>query len=363
MSKPATASASAVDSPTAESGAHYLRVVRRTLLAGGGLIFSLAVTFFGLLIITFVIGRLMPIDPVLAAVGDRASKATYEQMKEAMGLNLPVWHQFARYAWNVLHGDLGMSLLTARPVMQDLLRVFPATAEMATVAIIIGIALGIPLGVWAAVYRNSALDQTMRVVGLIGYSVPIFWLGIMGLLVFYLQLEWVGGPGRIDVFYEGEVPTVTGFILIDSIIAGDWDVFTNAFSHIILPASLLGYYSLAYISRMTRSLMLEQLNQEYLITARVKGVPERRVIWRHAFGNIQVALITVCALAFANILEGSVLTETVFAWPGIGRYITTALASADMNAVLGGTIVVGTVYVGLNLLTDILYRVVDPRAK
>jgi len=337
--------------------------VRRLLLAGGGLIFSLAVTFFGLLVITFVIGRLMPIDPVLSAVGDRASLQTYNAAKEAMGLNLPVWHQFARYAWNVLHGDLGTSILTARPVMEDLIRVFPATAEMATVAIIIGIALGIPLGVWAAVYRNSVLDQTMRVVGLIGYSVPMFWLGIMGLLVFYLQLEWVGGPGRIDVFFDGEVPTVTGFILIDSIIADDWDVFQNAFSHIILPASLLGYYSLAYISRMTRSLMLEQLNQEYLITARVKGVPERRVIWRHAFGNIQVALITVCALAFANILEGSVLTETVFAWPGIGRYITTALASADMNAVLGGTIVVGTVYVGLNLLTDILYRVVDPRAK
>jgi peptide/nickel transport system permease protein len=234
---------------------------------------------------------------------------------------------------------------------------------MATVAIIIGIALGIPLGVWAAVYRNSILDQVMRVVGLIGYSVPIFWLGIMGLLIFYLQLEWVGGPGRIDVYFDGEVPTVTGFILIDSILADDWDVFQNAFSHIILPASLLGYYSLAYISRMTRSLMLEQLNQEYLVTARVKGVPERRVIWRHAFGNIQVALITVCALAFANVLEGSVLTETVFAWPGIGRYITTALGSADMNAVLGGTIVVGTIYVGLNLLTDVLYRIVDPRAK
>jgi peptide/nickel transport system permease protein len=363
MSKPATASASAVDSPTAESGAPYLRVVRRTLLAGGGLIFSLAVTFFGLLVITFVIGRLMPIDPVLSAVGDRASKATYEQVKEAMGLNLPVWHQFAIYAWNVLHGDFGNSILTAHPVIDDLLRVFPATAEMATVAIIIGITLGIPLGVWAAVYRNSVLDQIMRVVGLIGYSVPIFWLGIMGLLVFYLQLEWVGGPGRIDVFFDGEVPTVTGFILIDSIIAGDWDVFQNAFGHIILPASLLGYYSLAYISRMTRSLMLEQLNQEYLVTARVKGVPERRVIWRHAFGNIQVALITVCALAFANVLEGSVLTETVFAWPGIGRYITTALAAADMNSVLGGTIVVGTIYVGLNLLTDVLYRIVDPRAK
>src|ERR1700674_380039 len=250
MSKPALASASAVSTPSAESGAHYLQVVRRLLLAAGGLFFSLAATFFGLLVITFVIGRLMPVDPVLAAVGDRASQATYNQVKAAMGLDLPIWHQFARYAWNVLHGDFGMSTLTARPVLEDLIRVFPATAEMATVAIIIGIVFGIPLGVWAAVYRNSPLDHAMRVVGLIGYSVPIFWLGVMGLLVFYLQLEWVGGPGRLDVFYDGEVPTVTGFILIDSIIADDWDVFMNAFSHIILPASLLGYYSLAYISRM-----------------------------------------------------------------------------------------------------------------
>jgi peptide/nickel transport system permease protein len=325
--------------------------------------FSLLATFLGLLVITFVIGRLMPIDPVLAAVGDRASQATYNQVKAAMGLDLPIWHQFLIYAWNVLHGDFGMSTLTARPVVEDLIRVFPATAELATLGIIIGTVFGIPLGVWSAVYRNSFLDHIMRVLGLIGYSVPIFWLGIMGLLVFYLQLQWVGGPGRLDVYLDGEVPTVTGMILIDSLLAGDWEVFDNAFSHIILPATLLGYYSLAYICRMTRSLMLEQLNQEYLITARVKGLSERRVIWRHAFGNIMVPLITVVALAFANILEGSVLTETVFAWPGIGRYITTALLSADMNAVLGGTIVVGMIYIGMNLLSDILYRIVDPRAR
>jgi peptide/nickel transport system permease protein len=263
----------------------------------------------------------------------------------------------------VLHGDFGMSILTARPVLEDLIRVFPATAELATVGIIIGVVLGIPLGVWSAVYRNSFLDHVMRVLGLVGYSVPIFWLGIMGLLIFYLELQWIGGPGRLDVYLDGEVPTVTGMILVDSLLAGDWEVFDNAFSHIILPASLLGYYSLAYVCRMTRSLMLEQLNQEYLITARVKGMPERRVVWRHAFGNIQVPLITVVALAFANILEGSVLTETVFAWPGIGRYITTALLAADMNAVLGGTIVVGLVYIGMNLLSDILYRIVDPRAR
>jgi len=346
-----------------ESGASSLHGARRLLIAGGGVAFSLLATFLGLLVITFVIGRLMPIDPVLAVVGDRASQATYNQVKAAMGLDLPIWRQFLIYAWNVLHGDFGMSILTARPVLEDLIRVFPATAELATLGIIIGTVLGIPLGVWSAVYRNSFLDHIMRVLGLIGYSVPIFWLGIMGLLVFYLQLEWVGGPGRLDVYLDGEVPTVTGMILVDSLLAGDWEVFDNAFSHIILPATLLGYYSLAYICRMTRSLMLEQLNQEYLITARVKGLSERRVIWRHAFGNIMVPLITVVALAFANILEGSVLTETVFAWPGIGRYITTALLAADMNAVLGGTIVVGVIYIGMNLLSDILYRIVDPRAR
>jgi peptide/nickel transport system permease protein len=333
------------------------------LAGGGGLLLSLFATFLGLLFVTFVIGRLMPIDPVLAAVGDRASVSTYNQVRAEMGLDLPLWHQFLIYAWKVLHGDFGMSILTARPVLEDLIRVFPATAELATVGIIIGVVLGIPLGVWSAVYRNSFLDHVMRVLGLVGYSVPIFWLGIMGLLIFYLELQWVGGPGRLDVYLDGEVPTVTGMILVDSLLADDWEVFDNAFSHIILPASLLGYYSLAYVCRMTRSLMLEQLNQEYLITARVKGVPERRVVWRHAFGSIQVPLITVVALAFANILEGSVLTETVFAWPGIGRYITTALLAADMNAVLGGTVVVGLVYIGMNLLSDILYRIVDPRAR
>jgi len=337
--------------------------MRRVLAGGGGLLLSLFATFLGLLFVTFVIGRLMPIDPVLAAVGDRASVSTYNQVRAEMGLDLPLWHQFLIYAWKVLHGDFGMSILTARPVLEDLIRVFPATAELATVGIIIGVVLGIPLGVWSAVYRNSFLDHVMRVLGLVGYSVPIFWLGIMGLLIFYLELQWVGGPGRLDVYLDGEVPTVTGMILVDSLLADDWEVFDNAFSHIILPASLLGYYSLAYVCRMTRSLMLEQLNQEYLITARVKGTPERRVVWRHAFGNILVPLITVVALAFANILEGSVLTETVFAWPGIGRYITTALLAADMNAVLGGTIVVGLVYIGMNLLSDILYRIVDPRAR
>jgi peptide/nickel transport system permease protein len=364
MSKPSAASATETDAtlPAAGSASSHQRA-RRLLLAGWETLISVAATFLGLLFITFVIGRLMPADPLLAIVGERASEETYNRVREELGLNLPIWRQFLIYAWDVVRGDFGMSVLTARPVSEDLLRVFPATAELSIVGIFIGVVAGVPLGVWAAVYRNSLLDHVMRVLGLIGYSVPIFWLGIMGLLVFYLELQWVAGPGRLEVYLDGQVPTVTGMILVDSIIAGDWEVFNNALSHIILPASLLGYYSLAYISRMTRSLMLEQLNQDYLLTARIKGMRQSRLIWRHAFGNILVPLITVIALSFAGLLEGSVLTETVFAWPGIGRYITNALLNADMNAVLGGTIVVGTVFVGVNLLSDVLYRIVDPRAR
>ena len=185
----------------------------------------------------------------------------------------------------------------------------------------------------------------------------------MGLLVFYRMLDWTSGPGRLGVGFEDIVDPITGVILLDSALRGEWEVFRNAFSYLILPACVLGYFSLAYISRMTRSFMLEQLRQEYVTTARVKGLSERRVIWRHALGNAMVPLITVIALSYANLLEGSVLTETVFAWPGLGRYITNSLLNADMNAVLGGTIVVGATFIGLNLLSDLLYRLVDPRAR
>lgn len=324
---------------------------------------SIAVTMLGLLFVTFVIGRIMPIDPVLAIVGERASQSTYDAVYEQLGLDKPLVVQFGYYIWDVLHGDFGTSLLNARPVSEDIARVFPATLELATLGVIIGVFLGVPLGVIAAVKRGSWVDQIARVVALVGYSMPIFWLGLMGLLVFYGILGWVGGPGRLDIFYQDIVPTRTGMILVDSAIAGDWNVFRNAFSHIVLPASLLGYYSLAYISRMTRSFMLEQLSSEYVTTARVKGMSEWQVIWGHAFKNIRVQLITVIALSYANLLEGSVLTEIIFSWPGIGSYITTALLSADMNAVLGGTVVVGLIFICLNIFSDLLYKVFDPRAK
>jgi peptide/nickel transport system permease protein len=337
-------------------------ILPRSLIAAIKLVATVAFTFLGLLLVTFLIGRVVPIDPVLAAVGDRASPDVYERVRIELGLHLPLWQQFLTYVGDVLQGDFGRSVLTANPVLVDIRRVFPATLELATLATLIGVAFGVPMGVIAATHQGRLLDHVIRVVGLVGYSVPVFWLGLIGLLVFYAKLDWVAGPGRLDVFYEGLVEPVTGVILIDAAIAGEWDVFWNALHHLILPASILGYFSLAYIARMTRSFMIEQLRQEYITTARVKGLSEMRVVWRHALGNTAVPLITVIALSYAYLLEGSVLTETVFAWPGLGFYITNSLLNADMNAVLGGTIVVGSVFIGLNLLSDLLYRLLDPRA-
>lgn len=336
--------------------AHFLYAVARLLA-------SVTLTFFGLLLVTFLIGRVVPIDPVLAVVGDRAPADVYERVRIELGLHLPLWEQFYIYVSKILHGDFGRSVLTSNPVLTDIKRFFPATLELATVATFIGVITGVPMGVIAAVHRDRWPDHLVRVFGLVGYSMPVFWLGLVALLLFYARLDWTAGPGRLDVGYDDLVDTVTGVILIDALIAREWDVFVNAFRHVILPASVLGYFSLAYISRMTRSFMLEQLRQEYVTTARVKGLSETRVVWRHALGNVWVPLVTVIALSYANLLEGSVLTETVFAWPGLGQYITNSLLNADMNAVLGGTIVVGAVFVGINLLSDLLYRTLDPRAR
>jgi peptide/nickel transport system permease protein len=335
----------------------------RRLKALTTVIVSVAITMLGLLLITFVIGRVMPIDPVLAVVGDRASAAVYNRVYLEMGLDRPLLAQFALYIRDVLTGDFGMSLLTSRPVTDDIIRVFPATLELATIGTIIGVIFGVPMGVMAAVHQGRLPDHLVRLFGLFGYSMPIFWIGLIGLLVFYGILGWVGGPGRLDIFYVDVVPSVSGMILLDSLLAGDMGIFRNAVSHIALPASILGYYSMAYISRMTRSFMLEELGKEYITTARVKGLSERAVVWRHALGNVMIPLITVIVLSYANLLEGSVLTETIFAWPGLGQYITVALLSADMNAVLGGTVVVGLIFVSLNMLSDILYKLVDPRAR
>jgi len=327
-------------------------------------IFSGAVlTLFGLLLATFLITRVVPVDPALAILGDRASPSSYAAVRRQLGLDRPLYVQFARYVGAVARGDFGRSALTKNPVTQDLARFFPATIELAITATLLGVLLGVPAGVFAAARRGRLSDHVLRLLGLFGYSVPVFWLGMMALILFYADLGWVAGPGRIDTMFEDFVPRITGFILIDATLAGDGAAFRSALSHLILPALVLGYFSFAYISRMTRSFMLAELGQEYIVTARAKGLTDRRVLWVHAFRNVRLPLITVIALAFAGLLEGSVLTETVFSWPGIGQYITNSLLSIDMNAVLGGTLLIGAMFVAVNLGADILYRVLDPRAR
>jgi peptide/nickel transport system permease protein len=342
------------------------RLARIATQVGLGLV-TLAITLLGLMLVTFLIGRVVPIDPVLSIVGERATEAQMQAIRDKLGLDLPLWQQFLIYVRDAMTGDLGTSIKTGQSVASEIARTFPATLELATLGTIFGTLVGIPAGVLAATRPGSIADQIVRVVGLMGYSMPVFWLGLIGLLVFYGQLDWVAGPGRLDPTYDMmmqfTLTEYTGMVLVDSALNGAWDVFANAVSHIILPAGLLGYVSMAYISRMTRSFMMNELGQEYITTARVKGMPEWRVIWVHAMKNVMVPLITVIALSYAYLLEGSVLTETIFAWPGLGSYITDALFSADMPAVLGGTVVVGVVFVTLNMVSDIVYRLVDPRAR
>ncbi|WP_404819079.1 ABC transporter permease [Xinfangfangia pollutisoli] len=340
---------------------------RGRLFGLGTSLLSLMLTLLGLLTMTFIIARVVPIDPILSIVGERATPAQIETARQHFGLDRPWYVQYGIYLWDALQGDLGVSIRTREPVLQEVARYFPATLELATLGTLFGVLAGVPAGVLAATRPGSFADQIVRIVGLVGYSMPVFWLGLLGLLVFYGQLDWVAGPGRLDASYqmllEFQMTQYTGIILIDAALNGAWDMFRNAISHIILPSALLGYVSMAYISRMTRSFMMNELGQEYITTARVKGMPEWRVIWVHAMRNVMVPLITVIALSYAYLLEGAVLTETIFAWPGLGRYITDALFANDMPAVLGGTVVVGLAFVTLNMISDILYRLVDPRAR
>ena len=324
---------------------------------------SIPITLFGLVLITFLIGRVVPIDPVLAVVGDRAPQDVYERTKKEMGLDRPLPEQFLRYTTQLATGDLGKSVMTSNRVSTDIARFFPATIELATIALLIAGFIGVPLGVYAAVRQGSWVDQTIRVICLSGHSIPVFVLALVSLLVFYATLGWAPGPGRQDVLFQDMVPQVTGFLLIDAAIERDWDSFRDAAAHLALPAIVLGAFNMAYIARMTRAFMLESLKGEFIITAKAKGLSAASVIWRHAFGNILVRLVTVIALTYAGLLEGAVLTETIFSWPGLGQYLTGSLLNADMNAVLGATLVVGLSYVALNLFADLMYRLLDPRVR
>jgi len=317
---------------------------------------------FGVLVITFVISHVIPADPVLAILGGNAPAERVDALRRQLGLDRPLPQQFVAYLWGAVRGDLGRSLRTGRPVWQDIQQYFPATVELTLSAILVAIVLGIPLGVISATRRNQVQDHTTRVFSIVGVSMPVFWTGLVLLLLLYYRLGWLPGPGRLDLAILPP-PTRTRLLILDSLLAGNWAALGNAVAHLIMPAFVLGYVATATIARVTRSSMLDVLFQDYIRTARSKGLVERVVILRHALRNALIPTVTVIGLVFGGLLEGSVLTETIFAWPGLGRYITTGYISLDYPAVMGGTLYIAVVFSIVNLLVDLTYAFLDPRIR
>lgn len=321
---------------------------------------TLCFTVAGIAVVTFFLSLVVPLDPLAAIAGPQAPEETVERLRRVYGFDQPVYVQFARYVDRLAEGDLGVSFQSGRPVLDDIIKFFPATLELSTLALIIAIVFGLILGVLSAVYRNSLLDHVSRVVSLLGVSMPVFWLGLVLLLVFYFKLGWLPEPGRLDIMLL-EPPRVTGLLLVDSVIAGDWEVFWDALRHAVLPAAVLGLFGLAGIARIARSSMLDVMSQEYIKTARIKGLSEFRVIVFHGLRNALVPTVTMIGLTYGSLLEGAVLTETIFSWPGLGRYLTTAFLTLDLNAIIGGTMLVAIAYSLVNLLVDLLYAYLNPR--
>ena len=321
---------------------------------------TLTITIAGIMVMTFFTSLVVPLDPLASLAGPQAPPETVERLRTLYGFDQPLYVQFGRYVDRLAHGNLGVSFQTSRPVLQDILAYFPATLELATFAILLGISVGIPLGVLSAVYRNRAIDQFCRVLSLVGVSTPVFWLGLVLLLVFYFKLGWLPEPGRLNIMLL-EPSRITGVLLIDSAIARDWEVFADALKHLVLPASVLGLVGVAGISRITRSSMLEVLSQEYVKTARIKGLGEFLVITRHALRNALVPTVTVVGLTYGLLLEGSVLTETIFSWPGLGRYMANAFLTLDLNTIVGGTMFIALTFCLVNLVVDLAYAFLNPK--
>ncbi|WP_338660177.1 ABC transporter permease [Pseudomonas bubulae] len=331
----------------------FLTLLRKRLL-------GLLLVVFGVSLITFTISHLIPGDPARLIAGDRASDALVAGIRHQLGLDLPLYQQYGRYVLDLVQGDLGTSIRTNRPVLEDLQAFFPATLELALVALFLAFLVGVPLGVLSAVYHNRAIDQIARTLAVTGISTPAFWLGLGAIVLFYGHLGWLPGGGRLS---EGLTPpsTITGFYLIDALLAGNFSLFVDALKHLILPAATLGFVTLGVISRQIRSAMLDQLGEDYIRTARAYGLSKWTVILRHALPNALIPSVTVLGLTLGDLLYGAVLTETVFAWPGMGAYVVKSIQSLDFPAVMGFAILVSFIYVLLNMAIDLLYRVIDPR--
>ncbi len=312
----------------------------------------------------FIIANAIPSDPVSANLPEKSQgdPEIVAAFRREWGLDKSLPEQYFTYLGNMLQGNLGRSIKTKRPVIQDIQQFLPATIELATTSIIAGLILGVGMGIVSAVWRGKLIDYLTRIIALIGVSFPVFVLALLALSIFHAQLGWAAGPGRLDVRIT-KPAVVTGLLLVDSIVAGRADILGNAVSHLILPSLVLGVYTSGLISRITRSSMLEVLGAEYVRTARAKGLSERVVIMKHAFSNALIPVVTVIGLSFGNLLSGAVLTETIFSWPGIGRYAFQASTSQDFPAIMGISMLIAFIYVGVNFVVDILYFFLDPRIR
>lgn len=315
----------------------------------------------GVLIIVFIVTRIIPADPVGAILGGNAPPALIDAMRHQLGLDKPILAQLLDYIGGIFRGDFGNSLVSSRPVITDIMEFLPATIELAFCSIIFAVVLGVVLGLLSAVYRNRFIDHFARVFSILGISLPGFWLGLILILIFYYRLGWLPSGGQYDMFL---FPTkATGLILLDALIHGEWNIFFNGLKHLILPTFVLGYSSTASIARIMRASMLDVLHQNYIRTARAKGLPKKKVILRHALKNALIPVITIIGLEFGGLLSGAVLTETIFSWPGLGRYIVNSLLTLDYPAISGSTIFIALIYSVVNLIVDILYAAVDPRMR
>jgi peptide/nickel transport system permease protein len=320
----------------------------------------MVVVLWGVTVAAFAVSHVVPADPAAAALGNNAREKQLQAFRVKNGLDRPVAVQYGVYMSKLVQGDLGTSLHTQSPIAADLRQFFPATLELTLVAVIFAGLIGLPLGMLAALRHNRPADLLARIFALIGGATPVYWLAILALNVFHERLGWLPGPGRLDA-YSLAPPRVTGLVTLDALLAGDPAVFVDALRHLILPGLVLGAFSAALLTRMTRSAMLEVLSQDFIRTARAKGLTGRRVIWRHALRNAALPILTVLGSLFGNLLTGAVLTETIFSWPGIGGYATSSATSLDFPAVMGVTLIAGLAYSLVNLLVDLLYMTVDPR--
>lgn len=319
-------------------------------------------TFIGVTIFVFVLIRLIPGDPIELMAGERGiDPERHARLLKEFGFDKPIWEQYFDYIIGVFQGDLGNSIVTKAPVLDEFVTLFPATIELSLAAILFAIAIGLPAGIIAAVRRGGILDHTVMGVALTGYSMPIFWWGLLLILMFSVTLGWTPVSGRLSIFYF--IEPVTGFMLIDTLLSGEKGAFVSALRHLALPAIALGTIPMAVIARMTRSSMLEVLREDYIRVARAKGLSPMRVIMIHALRNALIPVITTIGLQVGVLFAGAILTETIFAWPGIGKWIVESVSRRDYPSVQGGILLISLVVMAVNLTVDVLYGVVNPRIR